>query len=58
MFSNNEPLEELFLYKPNYFFSKNYDLQLDFSEKGKCLWIYNGVTEAYMLEKDSDEISK
>ncbi|WP_298893278.1 serine hydrolase domain-containing protein [uncultured Psychroserpens sp.] len=58
VFSNNEPLEELFLYKPNYFFSKNYDLQLDFSEKGKCLWIYNGVTDAYMLEKDSDEISK
>lgn len=52
VFSNNEPLEELFLFKPNNFFSKNYDLQLDFSEKGKCLWTYNGVTDTYTSKKD------
>lgn len=46
--SNNDPLEELFLYEPNKFFSKNYDLQLVFSKNGECKWIYNGEEDMYL----------
>lgn len=46
--SNNDPLEELFLESQNKFFSKNYDLQLDFSVDGECEYIYNGDDYKYL----------
>lgn len=46
--SNNDPLEELFSESPKKFFSKNYDLQLDFLKKGECKWIYNGEEDIYI----------
>ena len=50
VYSNNDPWEELFLFGPRQFFSKNYDLHLDFRNSNKCIWTYNGQSSNYIKQ--------
>lgn len=50
--SHGDPKEELFLEAQNKFFSKNYDLQINFSNPEEVIWTYNGEGSKYKLRTE------